>query len=96
MRAVFPRYYLVGLISGGTALAAALALDLDMRVTAPLLASLVLAAYARQVITPAVNTARDSRDDTRFARLHGLSVRLNLIVLALLLLVGTVVAGIVR
>jgi len=96
MRAIFPRYYLAALLSGGTMLVAALGLGADLRVTVPIVIGLALAGYARQVVTPAVNRARESHDEARFAQLHALSVRLNLVVLAILLLLGTVVAGIAR
>jgi hypothetical protein len=96
MRAIFPRYYLAALISGGLMLVAALGLGADLRVTVPIVIGLALAGYARQVVTPAVNRARDGHDEERFAQLHALSVRLNLVVLAILLLLGAVVAGIAR
>jgi hypothetical protein len=96
MRTIFPRYYLVGLISGGIMLLAALGLGADLRITIPVVIALVLSGYARQVITPAVNRARDTHDEERFSRLHHMSVRLNIVVLAILLLLGSVVAGISR
>jgi hypothetical protein len=96
MRAVFPRYYMVGLISGAIMLVASLALGADLRITIPVVIALVLAAYARQVITPAVNRARETHDEARFKSLHTMSVRLNVVTLAILLLLGSVVAGISR
>jgi hypothetical protein len=93
MRAIFPRYYLAGLVSGGLMLLAAFALSADLRLIAPIVIALVLVAYARQVLTPAANQARERHDEERFARVHRLSVQLNLVVLALLLLLGAVVAG---
>jgi hypothetical protein len=96
MRMIFPRYYLVGLVSGGTMLLGALAMGADLRITIPIVIGLALVGYARQVITPAVNEARNRSDDDRFARLHALSVRLNMVVLAILLLLGAVVAGLTR
>ena len=96
MRAIFPRYYLAGLISGAIMLVASLALGADLRVTIPVVIAMVLAAYARQVITPAVNRARESHDEARFKHLHTMSVRLNIVTLAILLLLGSVVAGIAR
>jgi hypothetical protein len=95
MRTIFPRYYLAGLLSGGAMLVAALAMGAGLRLTVPIVIALALVAYARQVITPAVNEAR-GRDDERFAHLHSLSVRLNMVVLAILLLLGAVVAGLTR
>ena len=91
MRALFPRYYLLGIVCGLGATALALAGGSGLRLTVPLVISVVLAAYARQVITPALNDAREGDDDERFAQLHVLSVRLNLVVLALLLLAGSVI-----
>jgi hypothetical protein len=96
MRALFPRYYLLGLISGGVMLVTALTLGAELRITIPLVIALVLVAYARQVVTPSVNRARDSHDEQRFARLHRLSVQMNLVVLCLLLLIGSVIARLAR
>jgi hypothetical protein len=62
-------------------------------VTAPLVIATVLTVYARQVLAPALDAARTAADDDAFARLHITSVRMNLIVLAMLVLVGTVIAG---
>jgi hypothetical protein len=92
MRMIFPRYYLVGLVSGSAMLLASFALGADLRVSVPITIGLALVAYARQVITPAVNEAR-GRDEQRFAQLHATSVRLNMVVLAILLLLGAVIAG---
>jgi hypothetical protein len=96
MRSIFPRYYLVGLASGAAMLIAAFALGAGLPITVPIVIGLALVAYARQVLTPAVNRARDAHDDDHFARLHVLSVRLNIVVLALLLLLGAVIAGLTR
>ena len=91
MRALFPRYYMVGIVSGAIAIAIALVAHASLLLTVPRVICLVLVTYARQVVTPAVNEARDADDAERFAHLHVLSVRLNMVVLALLLLAGTVV-----
>ena len=91
MRALFPRYYMVGIVSGAIAIATALLTHSSLLLTIPLVICLVLVVYARQVVTPAANQARDAEDTERFASLHVLSVRLNMVVLALLLLAGTVV-----
>jgi len=90
MRAIFPRYYAVGIGCGLTGIAAALACGSGLHLTIPLAIAVVLAAYARQVLTPALEEARRSADDESFARLHLWSVRLNVVALALLLLAGTV------
>lgn len=96
MRSIFPRYYLVGLIGGGAMLMAALAMGAGLPITVPIVIGLALVGYARQVVTPAVNQARDRHDENHFARLHALSVRLNMVVLAILLLLGAVIAGLTR
>jgi len=81
LRAAFPWYYLF--VAGASALAAALLAPLDAPASALLAASAVTALYARQVLMPQINRARDAQlagDATarrRFARLHGLSVALN-------------------
>ena len=88
MRTMFPRYYLFGVICGLLAIASALAVANDLKLTIPLVIATVLSAYARQVLTPALDEARRNSDDDRFARLHVQSVRLNLVALAALLLAG--------
>jgi len=93
MRALFPHYYMVGIACGGIAITLALVSSAGPLLTVPLVICTVLVAYARQAITPAVNEARENDDAERFASLHVLSVRLNMIVLALLLLAGTVLLG---
>lgn len=92
MRALSPSYYMLGIVSGSVALAAALVSRPSPLVTVPLVICLVVVTYARQVVTPAADKARDAGDGERYAVLHVLSVRLNMIVLALLLLTGTVLA----
>ncbi len=88
MRTMFPRYYLFGIICGLVALVSALLTANDLKLTVPLVIACVLSAYARQVLTPALDQARSASDDERFASLHVQSVRLNLIALAALLLAG--------
>jgi hypothetical protein len=90
LRRLFPRYYLFGAACGLVAVGAALVVRNDLRLTAPLVIAAVLSLYARQVLTPALERARNGDDDARFARLHASSVRLNLIALACLLLAGSV------
>src|SRR5262245_6366474 len=80
MRAIFPRYYFVGLASGAAMLLAALLLGAGLKLTVPIVIGLALVGYSRQVVTPAVNRARDGHDEERFADLHKLSVRLNIVV----------------
>lgn len=91
MQKVLPRYYLLGVIAGAGSIASALAGGADLRLSIPLVIALVLVAYARQVVSPAATDARQSQDEEQVARLHLFSVRLNMIVLALLLLAGTVI-----
>lgn len=93
LRALFPHYYGVGLASGAVMLATSLALRAGLLVTVPIVIAAVLAAYARQVITPAARRARDAEDEPGYARLHRMSVRLNMVILALLLLLGSAIAG---
>jgi len=90
---MFPRYYALGIVCGLVATAAGLAAGRDLRLTAPLVIATVLTVYARQVLTPALDVARTTADDDDFRRLHVTSVRMNLIVLAMLLLSGSVIAG---
>ena len=86
LRAAFPRYYVFVV---GTALVAALAcLGLDGPAAALLGAVAALGLVARQGLMPAINRASDARAagdaaaKGRFARLHGLSVAVNLVQLA--------------
>lgn len=93
MSALFPPYYLFGMITGGIAVAFCLVFRADLRVTVPLAASLIIVSYARQQLLPAIEQARPRRDDDpAFDRLHRMSVRLNLTVMAMLLLAGTLIA----
>ena len=93
LRNMFPRYYALGIVCGLVATVAGLAAGRDLRLTAPLVIATVLTVYARQVLTPALDAARTAADDDTFRRLHVTSVRMNLIVLAMLLLSGSVIAG---
>jgi Domain of unknown function (DUF4149) len=80
LRRAFPHYYLFVLI---TAAAAGLALWPSDPLAAGLMAGTALiAVVARQVLMPAINTARDTGAKSRFDRLHGLSVALNMVQLA--------------
>lgn len=92
LRLLFPRYYLFGLICGGSALLLCLVFRADLRITLPIGASFIVVAYARQQLLPAIEAARNSEDTEQFATLHRLSVQLNLVVMALLLLAGTLIA----
>jgi hypothetical protein len=77
LRKAFPHYYLFVLI---TAVAAAAALaGLDGFSAALMVGTALVALVARQLLMPAINTARDSGAKSRFDRLHGLSVALNMV-----------------
>jgi hypothetical protein len=80
LRKAFPHYYLFVLV---TALAGAGALaGLDPLAAALMAGTALVALLARQILMPAINTARDSGAKSRFDRLHGLSVALNMVQLA--------------
>jgi hypothetical protein len=77
LRKAFPNYYLFILV---TAAAAAGALSaLDGLSTALMVGTCLVALVARQLLMPAINTARDSGAKSRFNQLHGLSVALNMV-----------------
>ncbi len=95
VRALFPRYYLLGIGCGTVLFLTAAARGLLWTwhgMTAPsaalfaFLAALTL--YARQSLTPRINASRDAGTSrlAEFQRLHKRSVRLNAAVLLLLLL----------
>ena len=80
LRRAFPYYYLFVVIS---ALAASLALlPRDLAAAGLMAGTAVVAVIARQVLMPAINTARDSGAKSRFDRLHGMSIALNMVQLA--------------
>jgi hypothetical protein len=100
VRALFPRYYAWGAISGAIALPAAVGVPLafpEMRgpwvalQALAILAGTLLMLYAGNALTPEINAARDAgpAGADRFDRLHKRSVRLN--VVALLIGVGLLV-----
>jgi hypothetical protein len=82
LRAAFPRYYLFVAVTAGVA--GALLLRADARSGGLSLAIAAVALYARQVLMPQINRARDAqlagdaRAARRFGYLHGFSVVLNL------------------
>ncbi len=101
VRALFPRYYAWGAISGAVALPAAVAVPLtypEMRgpwvglQAILIMAGILLMFYASNSLTPAINAARDEgpSGDARFNQLHRRSVRLNgfVLLLGLALIVG--------
>ncbi|MBV8075405.1 MAG: DUF4149 domain-containing protein [Planctomycetaceae bacterium] len=94
VRALFPRYYAWGAISGAIALPSYVAVPLCFpeyrgpRVAVEaltILASILIMLYAGNTLTPAINAARDAgpSEQRRFDRLHRRAVRLNGVVLAL-------------
>src|SRR3954447_1204738 len=94
VRALFPRYYAWGAISGAIALPAFMAVPLSfpeyrgpmVAVQAcAILAGILIMLYAGNSLTPAINAARDAGPEQhpRFERLHRRSVRLNVLVLAI-------------
>jgi uncharacterized membrane protein len=94
VRALFPRYYAWGAISGAIALPAFLGVPLSfpeyrgpmVAVQALLiLAGILIMLYAGNTLTPAINAARDAgpAEHRRFERLHRRSVQLNALVLVL-------------
>jgi hypothetical protein len=94
VRALFPRYYLWGAISGAIALPAFVAGPLcfpEFRgpmvgvQASTILAGILTLLYAGNSLTPAINQARDAGASgrERFAQLHRRAVRLNAFVLVL-------------
>jgi Domain of unknown function (DUF4149) len=92
VRALFPRYYAWGAMSAAIALPAYVGVPLSypeyrgpmVGVQAVLiLGSILIMLYAGNVLTPAINAARDAgpAQEARFRRLHRRSVRLNGVVL---------------
>lgn len=77
IREVFPWYYLYG---GVLSVVAAVSLALAGQTAAALAAAIAGAgfAFARQVLMPQINQARDGGRQARFNRLHRLSVSINL------------------
>jgi Domain of unknown function (DUF4149) len=80
LRKAFPHYYVFVLVTA--AVAAATLAPLDGFGAALMVGTAVFAALARQALMPAINNARDSGAKSRFDRLHGLSVALNMAQLA--------------
>jgi Domain of unknown function (DUF4149) len=97
IRRVFPRYYLFGLICLSIASLTSV-FAASLWVTAACVLMLGATWYARQVLMPRVNAARDAmlaRNETHspeFARLHRRSVQLNTAEMAVCLLLLYVLA----
>jgi len=87
LRTAFPFYYLFIIVTAGVA-GAALALR-DLPAAGLMIVVSLVAVYARQGLMPHINAARDrqlegdSAARAQFARLHGLSVALNMAQLGL-------------
>jgi len=97
VRALFPRYYAWGVVSGAIALPALVAAPLTfpeykgywvLLQAGLVVAGILIFLYCGNSLTPAINAARDAGPDgsARFDRLHKRSVRLN----AVALLIGIV------
>ncbi len=80
LRKAFPHYYVFVLVTA--ALAAALLWHSNSLSSGLMAATAVIAIFARQTLMPAINLARDTGAKSRFNRLHGLSVALNMVQLA--------------
>jgi hypothetical protein len=91
IRQAFPPFYLV--VIGGAAAAAVAAFAIDRTAAAWLLAIAVTTVPARQVLMPAINRATDAGAKARFARLHGLSVVVTLLHIAIAGMVVVRLAG---
>lgn len=94
VRALFPRYYLWGAICGAIALPAVVCGPLAVpELRGPMvglralliIAGILIMFYCGNVLTPAINTARDAGapEQERFDRLHARSVNLNSVVLVM-------------
>jgi Domain of unknown function (DUF4149) len=76
-RKAFPHYYLFVLV-----IAAATLAPLDVFSAALMAGTALVAVIARQLLMPAINSARDNGAKSRFDQLHALSVALNMLQLA--------------
>lgn len=94
VRALFPRYYMWGAISAAVALPCVVQVPLSFpEYRGPwvgvqalaIIAAALMMLYAGNVLTPAINAARDAGPDgeARFHRLHRRSVQLNAVVLVI-------------
>ena len=93
LRAIFPRYYLWGIIFAIITAAIAFRVDFTVFISVSIIALLFI--FSRQILVPAINVARDAKlagEDgavARFKRLHLVSVLINLS--QMLVLVGCIV-----
>ncbi len=91
IRRAFPPFYMVVIVAAAVAAAATVAVD--ARSSAWLLAIALTTVPARQVLMPAINRATDAGARARFARLHGLSVVVTLLHIAIAGMVVVRLAG---
>ena len=93
LRAIFPRYYLWGIILA--IITAGIAFQVDTTVFTTVSVTAALFMFSRQILLPAINIARDAKlsgEDgavPRFKRLHLISVLINLS--QMLMLLGCIV-----
>jgi len=93
LRAIFPRYYLWGIIFAIITAAIATRVAFSVFTTVSIIALLFI--FSRQILVPAINVARDAKlagEDgavPRFKRLHLVSVLINLS--QMLMLLGCIV-----
>lgn len=81
LRGTFPYYYLAVIALGTLAAAAGFVAD---ALAGTLLGAIVISTvYARQVLMHRINAATDRDDKAAFARLHGLSVAIQLVQIGL-------------
>jgi hypothetical protein len=97
---LFPRYYMIGLLCGLTALAAVslapvtplLPLSERVRLAFPVAVSLLCTLVGHQVLLPRLQRQRGGSNEAAFARLHQFSAALNSTTLAFLVLAVAAVA----
>jgi ABC-type transport system involved in multi-copper enzyme maturation permease subunit len=85
LRQAFPHYYLFVLVMA--ALAGLTLWPRDSLASALMVATALIAIVARQMLMPAINTARDAGAKSWFNALHGLSVGLNMVQLMMVVAV---------
>ena len=77
LRGTFPYYYLVVIVVAGLAALVSFPVSGLAAVLLALIAASTV--YARQILMPQINAARDRDDKGAFKKLHGLSVVIQLI-----------------
>jgi len=97
---LFPRYYIIGLLCGLTALAAVslapssplLSFSERVRLAFPVAVGLLCTLIGQQVLLPRLQRERGGANQASFARLHQVSAALNSTTLAMLVLAVAAVA----